>query len=170
MKCSAAEEAAIITTLLKQKSAGNSSESGFKPSVWPLVEFSVSKASSGDVRKDLQHCKTCYHKVSHFYCLHMQCLTDFLPPFPSPHCYHCPHDNVPLPSASVPAYAYASSHTIFPCWLSHWPISHATTSLFLARPFPLTFSNLPLAPWLSHQHISHPPMALPFPDLAEDGI
>jgi len=35
------EEAAIITTLLKQKAAGNASESGFKPSVWPLVEFSV---------------------------------------------------------------------------------------------------------------------------------
>jgi len=65
-KWSAAEEVAIITTLLKQKVAGNSSESGFKPAVWLLVKFMVSKASSGGGRKDLQQCKTCYHRVSNF--------------------------------------------------------------------------------------------------------
>src|SRR5882724_1009817 len=83
------EEAAIITTLLEQKAAGNTSESGFKPSVWPLVEFSVSKATVGDVRKNVLQCKTCYHKVSLFFgllsCMHL--LTD-LPyscvPFPCP--------------------------------------------------------------------------------------
>jgi len=62
-----AADVAIITTLLKQKASGNASESGFKPSVWPLVEFSVSKATVGDVRKNVLQCKTCYHKVSHFF-------------------------------------------------------------------------------------------------------
>jgi len=52
-KWSATEEVAITTTLLEQKAASNSSESGFKPSVWLLVEFTVSKASYGDGRKDL---------------------------------------------------------------------------------------------------------------------
>src|SRR5882724_6464719 len=62
-----AEEVALITTLLEQKATGNVPESGFKPSVWPLVEFSVSKATPGDVRKNVLQCKTCYHKVSHFF-------------------------------------------------------------------------------------------------------
>ena len=52
-------EAAIITTLLEQKATGNASESGFKPSVWPLVEFSVRKATVGDVRKNVLQCKPC---------------------------------------------------------------------------------------------------------------
>src|SRR5882724_5662063 len=62
-----AEEAAIITTLLEQKATGNTSESGLKPSVWTLVEFSVSKATVGDVKKSVLQCKTCYHKVSCFF-------------------------------------------------------------------------------------------------------
>ena len=62
-KWTEAEEAAIITTLLKQKATGNVSESGFKPSIWPLAEFSMSKATVGDVLQ----CKTCYHKVSHIF-------------------------------------------------------------------------------------------------------
>src|SRR5882724_1409662 len=61
------DEVAIITTLLKQKATRNSSESGFKPSVWPLVGFSVSKVTPGDVRKNVLQCKTCYHKVSCFF-------------------------------------------------------------------------------------------------------
>src|SRR5882724_11074849 len=36
-----AEESTIIATLLLQKAAGNSSESGFKPAVWPLVVDAV---------------------------------------------------------------------------------------------------------------------------------
>src|SRR5882724_7694660 len=87
------EEAAIITTLLKHKATGNVSESGFKPSVWPPVEFSVSKTTVGDVRKNVLQCETCYHKVSHFlvYCLCMHLLTD-LPYYHIP----CPH---PLPTS-----------------------------------------------------------------------
>jgi len=59
----AAEEATIITTLLLQKAAGNSSESGFKLAVWPLVVDAVREATSETVRKNLQQCKTCYHRV-----------------------------------------------------------------------------------------------------------
>ena len=67
-KWSAAEEAAIIATLLAQKQAGNASESGFKPSVWSLVATAVREATTEDVGKDIAQCKTCYHKVSHFFC------------------------------------------------------------------------------------------------------
>jgi len=59
----AAEEAAIIATLLLQKAAGNSSESGFKPAVWPLVVDAVREATSETVKKNLLQCKTCYHRV-----------------------------------------------------------------------------------------------------------
>ena len=58
-----AEEASIITTLLLQKAAGNSSESGFKLAVWPLVVDAVREATSDTVKKTLQHCKTCHHRV-----------------------------------------------------------------------------------------------------------
>jgi len=118
---------AIITTLLKQKVAGNSSESGFKPSVWPLVEFMVSMAIYGDGRKDLQQCKTCYHRVNSFYCLHVQCLTDFLLDFPCPHFSHHPHCYVPVPNASVPD--YTSSHPHLPPWHGPHSISHLTGPL-----------------------------------------
>src|SRR5882724_898793 len=46
----AAEEATIIATLLLQKATGNSSESGFKPVVWPLVVNAVGEATSESVR------------------------------------------------------------------------------------------------------------------------
>ena len=49
----AAEEATIIATLLLQKATGNSSESGFKPVVWPLVVNAVGEATSESVRKSL---------------------------------------------------------------------------------------------------------------------
>ena len=93
-KWTTAEEAAIVTTLLEQKATGNASESGFKPSVWPLVEFSVSKATLGDVKKSVLQCKTCYHKVScgFFYCLSVLVLTS-LPPS----CTPCPHHQPPHP-------------------------------------------------------------------------
>jgi len=68
-KWSAAEEAAIIATLLAQKQARNVSESGFKPSVWSLVATAVQEATTEDVGKDIVQCKTCYHKVSRFFCL-----------------------------------------------------------------------------------------------------
>src|SRR5882724_12292863 len=59
----AAEEAMIIATLLLQKAARNSLESGFKPVVWPLVVDVVSQATSVAIKKNLQQCKTCYHRV-----------------------------------------------------------------------------------------------------------
>jgi len=59
----AAEEAIIIATLLLQKAAGNSSESGFKPSVWTLVVDAVGDATTESVSKNLLQCKTCYHRV-----------------------------------------------------------------------------------------------------------
>src|SRR5882672_11073419 len=60
----AAEEAAIITTLLTQKAAGNASESGFKPTVWSLVVEAVAGATMDGSKKDALQCKTCYHRVS----------------------------------------------------------------------------------------------------------
>ena len=59
----AAEEAMIIATLLLQKAARNSLESGFKQAVWPLVVDAVSQAPSVDIKKNLQQCKTCYDRV-----------------------------------------------------------------------------------------------------------
>src|SRR5882724_11000910 len=46
-----AEEAAIIATLLLQKATRNSSESGFKLAVWPLVVNAVSQATSVAIKK-----------------------------------------------------------------------------------------------------------------------
>jgi len=60
----AAEEAAIITTLLTQKAAGNASESGFKPTVWSFVVQAVAGATMDGSKKDALQCKTCYHHVS----------------------------------------------------------------------------------------------------------
>ena len=97
------EEAAIITTLLEQKATRNMSESGFKPSVWPLVEFSVSKATVGDVRKNVLQCKTCYHKVSLFFgllsCMHL--LTDL------------PHSCIPCPRHQPTNVDTCRFHSIF---------------------------------------------------------
>src|SRR5882672_384367 len=66
----ATEEAAIIGTLLTQKAAGNSSESGFKSAVWSLVVHAVAGATMDSTQKDAMQCKTCYHRVclpfSHF--------------------------------------------------------------------------------------------------------
>ena len=61
-KWSAAEEAAIIATLLAQKQARNVSESGFKSSVWSLVAMAVQEATTEDVGKDTAQCKTFYLK------------------------------------------------------------------------------------------------------------
>ena len=60
----AAEEAAIIMTLLTQKVAGNALESGFKPAVWALVVQAVAGATMDGSQKDILQCKTCYHCVS----------------------------------------------------------------------------------------------------------
>jgi len=65
----AAEEAAIIATLLTQKAAGNASESGFKPSVWSLVVQAVAGATTTGFKKDSLQCKTCYQWVSFFFSL-----------------------------------------------------------------------------------------------------
>jgi len=48
-----AEEAAIIMTLLLQKVAGNSSESGFKPSSLVLGGGCVGEATTESVRQNL---------------------------------------------------------------------------------------------------------------------
>jgi len=74
----AAEEAAIIVTLLLQKAMGISSESGFKPAVWPLVVDAVGEATSEGVRKNLMQCKTCYHKVCVQFSLYLHVSTDCL--------------------------------------------------------------------------------------------
>jgi len=58
-----AEEAMIIATFLLQKATRNSLESGFKPVVWPLVVDAVRQATSEAIKKNLQQCKTCYHRV-----------------------------------------------------------------------------------------------------------
>ena len=59
----AAEEAAIVAELLVQKLAGNTSESGFKPSVWQAVKNAVTASISGHGNKDVKQCKTRYQKV-----------------------------------------------------------------------------------------------------------
>src|SRR5882724_13428575 len=63
----ATEEAAMITTLLTQKGARNSSESGFKAVVWSLVVTAVAPATAVTTKKDLMQCKTCYHRVCHLF-------------------------------------------------------------------------------------------------------
>src|SRR5882672_9030363 len=66
----ATEEAAIIGTLLTQKVARKSLESGFKSVVWSLVVHAVAGATMDSTKKDAMQCKTCYHQVclpfSHF--------------------------------------------------------------------------------------------------------
>ena len=74
----AAEEAALIATLLLQKAMGNSSESGFKPAVWPLVVNVVGEATSEGVRKSLMQFKTCYHKVCAQYSIYLHVSADCL--------------------------------------------------------------------------------------------
>jgi len=73
----AAEEATIISTLLLQKAAGNSLESGFKPMVWPLVVNAVSQATSLAIKKNLQQCKTCYHRVHAQFFFGVQAAADY---------------------------------------------------------------------------------------------
>src|SRR5882724_3075952 len=74
----AAEEAALIVTLLLQKAMGNSSESGFKPAIWPLVVDAVGEAMSEGVKKSLMQCKTCYHKVCAQYSIYLHVSADCL--------------------------------------------------------------------------------------------
>jgi len=59
----AAEEAAIIATLLTQKVASHALESGFKPTVWSFVVQAVAGATMDSSKKDALQCKTCYHCV-----------------------------------------------------------------------------------------------------------
>src|SRR5882724_7038946 len=73
-----AEQATLIATLLLQKAMGNSSESGFKPAVWPLVVYAVGEAMSEGVRKSLMQCKTCYHKVCVQYSIYLHVSADCL--------------------------------------------------------------------------------------------
>ena len=61
VKWVAAEEAAMITMLLTQRVARNSSELGFKVAVWSLVVNAVAGAMIDSTKKDLMQCKTCYH-------------------------------------------------------------------------------------------------------------
>src|SRR5882724_709559 len=72
-----AEEAAIISTLLLQKATGNSLKSGFKPMMWPLVVNAVSQATSLAIKKNLQLCKTCYHRVHVQFFFGVQAAADY---------------------------------------------------------------------------------------------
>ncbi|KAF8591198.1 hypothetical protein K439DRAFT_1327826 [Ramaria rubella] len=62
-KWTAAEEAAIITTLLGQKAAGNMSDSGFKPSVWKIVMEDLVDISPIGMNKNMSQCKLRYQQL-----------------------------------------------------------------------------------------------------------
>ena len=66
----AAEEAAIIMTLLTQKVASNVSESSFKPMVWSLVVQAVAGATTDGFKQDTLQCKMCYQWVSFVFSSH----------------------------------------------------------------------------------------------------
>ncbi|KAF8575045.1 hypothetical protein K439DRAFT_1623876 [Ramaria rubella] len=58
-KWTAAEEAAIIATLLGQKAVG-ASDSGFKPTVWKIVVDDLADVSPVGMSKDVSQCKSHY--------------------------------------------------------------------------------------------------------------
>ena len=65
-KCAwdSAEEAGLVATLLAQKLTGNTTDTGFKPSVWSIVVVDISRIRSGTPKKTVSQCKRRYQRVS----------------------------------------------------------------------------------------------------------